>query len=91
MRVEQAYPGDALRHLRNARAQLRQCAVVYFTTGDLVPPGAYHCTFCGHAHQLRRPASLPLCPTCDWSEFTGAGEQAASGLDGWPEELALIA
>jgi len=89
MRIEQAYPGEALRHLRDEHAPPRLRAVIYFTTGDVVEPGAYHCTFCGCAHRLRRPTSLPLCPTCDGSEFTVGEIQASPADENWLEEMGI--
>jgi hypothetical protein len=71
MRIEQAYPGEALRSLGHQHDGRRR-SVVYCTTGETVLPGAYHCTFCGSALRLDRQAPLPLCPDCDCAEFIAA-------------------
>mgnify|MGYP005841861069 CR=1 FL=1 len=78
MRVEQAYPGEALRHLRTDSATPRQQTMLYFTTGEVVEPGTYHCTFCAHVLRLRGRVALPLCSSCDSSEFIVGGEPADS-------------
>jgi hypothetical protein len=69
MRVEQAYPGDALHRLWHEDGIHQFRRLVYCTAGEEVLPGAYHCTFCGGLVQLRRQVPLPLCPVCDSAEF----------------------
>ncbi len=91
MRIEQAYPGEALRHLWGGRHPYRLRPMVYYTTGEFVEVGAYHCTYCGCAHLVRRPTPLPLCPTCDGSEFIVARRVAEPLAGDWLEEADLIA
>jgi len=44
--------------------------VAYVRTGEVVGPGDYTCTFCGHLMHLSRERALPLCGVCDTDEFT---------------------
>ena len=93
MKIERAYLGDALRHLRSGRRPHATRPVAYRTTGETVGTGTYHCTLCGRATELSRPGTLPLCSFCDGSEFidlatpaeVAAADDQSAGLRGEPD------
>ncbi|MBI2942207.1 MAG: hypothetical protein HYY04_17395 [Chloroflexi bacterium] len=71
MRIERALPGQGLLDLcRIHDAPSGQFLLAaYFGTGEWATAGPYCCTFCGGITVLGIDGPLPLCSSCDSTEF----------------------
>lgn len=47
----------------------RSLPIYYYRTGEVVTPGYYVCTFCGHHTHVSSRRALSTCERCDSTEF----------------------
>ena len=67
MKVEYVY---AVRPGSGRPPAARSVPVYYYYTGEVVAPGYYVCTFCGHRTTITRARALTPCQHCDSAEFS---------------------